>query len=134
MKTFILPLSVALVAGALALTTGVRAQNIKTKSPQQQKFANCAHKSKGLKGEEHKKFMHACLGKDTRTSNATAAADNAAASNSMNMKHPKSQEPNARMMTSQQRMKACSTDAKNQNLKSNDSKAFMPDCMKNNSQ
>ncbi|MDE2233922.1 MAG: phosphate starvation-inducible protein PsiF [Gammaproteobacteria bacterium] len=126
MKTLILPLCVALVAGALALTTGVHAQDIKTKSPQQQKFADCSHKSKGLKGEEHKKFMHECLGNDTRASNA------AAASNGMDMKHPKSPDTNPGMMTSQQRMKACSTEAKNQNLKGNDRKAFMRDCMKNN--
>lgn len=127
MKTFILPLSITLVACALAFTSGVHAQDTKTKTPQQQKFADCAHKSKGLKGEEHKQFMSTCLRGGTRAMNADTA------SKGVSMKHPMSEHPNDKMMTSQQRMKTCSTEAKSQQLKGNDRKAFMSECMKNDS-
>ncbi len=133
MKTFILPLSITLVAGALAFTSGVHAQDTKTKTPQQQKFADCAHKSKGLKGEEHKKFMSTCLGRGARATNAEVSSGSASAAKDVSTKHPMSQQPNDKMMTSQQRMKACSTDAKSQQLKGDDRKAFIRDCMKNNS-
>ena len=62
MKKFIVPVFVAVAA--LVSTQAVFAAGTaaaKPMSAQQSKFATCAHKSKGMKGAAHKKFMHDCL-------------------------------------------------------------------------
>ena len=55
--------SIYLVAGlAAALWALPAVANEPEKSESQhERFAHCAHESKGLRGEEHQKFMHDCL-------------------------------------------------------------------------
>ena len=67
-----------IVAGALAFGLAQNAtaatSSAKPMTAQQTKFATCAHKSKGMKGDAHKKFMHNCLkGKSTDTPAKPAA-------------------------------------------------------------
>ena len=80
---------------------------------QQSKFATCAHESKGLRGEEHQKFMSDCLkGHDTERKAAPAprAADET---------------------TSQQnRMKTCNDDARSRDLHGDERREFMSSCLK----
>jgi hypothetical protein len=64
MKKIIIPAMLAAATFAFAQTASAAAA-AKPMSAQQSKFAACAHKSKGMKGAAHKKFMHDCLkGKD----------------------------------------------------------------------
>jgi psiF repeat len=68
MKKFIAPAFIAAIALAFGLAQNATAatSGAKPMTAQQSKFATCAHKSKGMKGAAHKKFMHDCLkGKST---------------------------------------------------------------------
>ena len=47
-------------AAVILLAAPALAQDAE-KHTQQNKFATCAHESKGLRGEEHQKFMSECL-------------------------------------------------------------------------
>ena len=52
----------ACAAAAALITLPALAAESETKpGSQQSKFAACAHESKGLRGEEHQKFMSECL-------------------------------------------------------------------------
>ena len=54
------------VAAALFALPAAAADTDHKTGAQQSKFATCAHESKGLRGEEHQKFMSECLkGHDT---------------------------------------------------------------------
>ncbi len=66
MKKILVPMGIALIAGAFMLAANASAANASTKgahhmTKQQSKFAMCAHQSKGLKSAAHKKFMSQCL-------------------------------------------------------------------------
>ncbi len=62
MKKILVPMSIALAAGAFMLATNASAkETTHHMTKQQSKFATCAHQSKGLKGAAHKKFMSKCL-------------------------------------------------------------------------
>ncbi|HET7922677.1 MAG TPA: PsiF family protein [Gammaproteobacteria bacterium] len=73
MKKIIVPAIVAVAAFAFA-QTAVAKDSAKPMTAQQSKFAGCAHKSKGLKGDAHKKFMHDCLKGDTKAAQADIKA------------------------------------------------------------
>ena len=75
MKTLIIPLIFSLAASTLVFAASVSAAEDASVSPQRQKFADCAHKSKGLKGEEHKKFMGTCLSGEAHAMTAEEAAE-----------------------------------------------------------
>lgn len=65
MKKIVIPAILAVTTLAFAQTASAAAA-AKPMSAQQSKFAARAHKSKGMKGAVHKKFMRDCLkGKDT---------------------------------------------------------------------
>lgn len=77
MKKFIAPAFIVTAALALgfAQTAAAATTNAKPKTAQQSKFSTCAHKSKGMKGEAHKKFMSDCLkGKTDKKPAATPAS------------------------------------------------------------
>jgi hypothetical protein len=111
-------LFVAVAFSAAAITFGTQAQTApvaKSPTPQQQRMAVCNKQATGMKGDDRKKFMSACLsGKATAAS--TAAAPAAASA--------------AKPMTQQDKMKACNADASSKNLKGDDRKKFMSDCLK----
>lgn len=67
MKKFIVPAFIAIAALASAnVVFAAGTKPARQMTAQQSKFATCAHKSKGMKGAAHKKFMHDCLkGKGT---------------------------------------------------------------------
>lgn len=84
-------------------------------TPQQQRMSDCAHESKGLKGDEHKKFMSDCL-KGHKTEAPASAPKSAAAV------------PSA--PTQQDKMKSCNAEAGKNNLKGEERKSFMSGCLK----
>lgn len=90
-------------------------------SGQQDKMKGCNKEAKdaGLKGDERKAFMKKCLSKDyqLKSGAATAPAESAA-----------SAAPAA--STQQDRMKACSAEAKTKGLKGDERKTFMSTCLK----
>lgn len=62
MKKIIVPAFIAMAALASAHAAfAAGTKPARHMSAQQSKFATCAHKSKGMKGAAHKKFMHDCL-------------------------------------------------------------------------
>lgn len=79
---------------------------------QQSRFATCAHESKGLRGEEHQRFMSECLrGHDgARKPSTQRAADETA--------------------PQQSRMKGCNDDARSRDLHGDERRAFMSSCLK----
>jgi hypothetical protein len=82
------------------------------KSTQQSRFATCAHESKGLKGDEHQKFMSDCL-KGREAEHPTEAAHRAS---------PDGSPPH--------RMKDCNDEAGKKNLHGDERRAFMSTCLK----
>ncbi|HUQ28513.1 MAG TPA: PsiF family protein [Usitatibacter sp.] len=81
---------------------------------QQTRFATCAHESKGLRGEEHQKFMSECL-KGHETDGAAR-------------KEPahRADETGAQ----QNRMRACNEEAGRKALHGDERRAFMSTCLK----
>ena len=82
---------------------------------QQSKFAACAHESKGLRGDEHQKFMSECLkGHEpdgtSRKDKSHRAADDTG--------------------SQQNRMRTCNEDARSRNLHGDERRAFMSSCLK----
>jgi hypothetical protein len=90
------------VAAALFAPPALAADS-DAKSTQQTRFTACAHESKGLRGDEHQKFMSDCL-KGHRTT-----AENAS-------------QPN--------RMKSCNEEARAKDLHGDERRAFMSACLK----
>lgn len=82
---------------------------------QQSKFATCAHESKGLRGEEHQKFMSECLkGHDVE---GAARKDKA---------HRADDETGSQ----QNRMRTCNEEAGRRDLHGDERRAFMSTCLK----
>jgi hypothetical protein len=99
-------------AAALTAVAALAAEGDAKHGTQQSKFAACAHESKGLRGEEHQKFMSECLkGHDPERKAAThRAADDT---------------------TSQQnRMKSCNDDARARDLHGDERRAYKSTCLK----
>lgn len=85
---------------------------------QQEKMKTCNAdaKAKGLKGAERQKFMSECLKGKTADAPAVAA--------------PAKTDVPAAKMTQQEKMKACSAEAKTKALKGDERKKFMSECLK----
>lgn len=130
MKKLLIPLFIALTASAFAFASSVSAAEGKSMTPQQQKFVNCAHESKGMKGEQHKKFMSDCLAGKTHEMQAGAAHEGMAASSAMKSEKSKAHAAKNKMMTSREKMKTCSAEAKNKKLMGSERKAFMSECLR----
>ena len=99
---FALILSAALAAPAFA------ADAAKAPTAQQQRMKDCnaQAKTQGVKGDERKKFMSACL-----------KGESAAA-------------PEKKLTPQQEKMKSCNATATAQGLKADARKKFMSDCLK----
>jgi hypothetical protein len=82
---------------------------------QQSKFAACAHESKGLRGEEHQKFMSDCL----------KGHDPEAAS-----RKETSQRAYDESASQQNRMRTCNEEAARRYLHGDERRAFMSSCLK----
>lgn len=106
MKRTILLLASLCAASALAVGAADTKMGAAKKelTPQQQRMSDCSKQSKGMKGEEHKKFMASCLKGET-----TAAAAKP---------------------TQQDKMKSCNADASAKKLKGAERKNFMSTCLK----
>ena len=105
---------IAACAAVAALITlpALGAENEAKVGSQQSKFATCAHESKGLRGEEHQKFMSECLkGHDVERKPATQRASDETTSQ-------------------QNRMKSCNDDARSRELHGDERRAFMSTCLK----
>ena len=78
-------------------------------------FATCAHESKGLRGEEHQRFMSECLKGHgwVASPHAKEAAHKTSAESSQ-----------------QNRMKACNDEAGKKNLHGDERRSFMSTCLK----
>ena len=104
--------TLTLLALAAAMTLG----SAHAASSQQNKMKTCnaEAKTKELKGDERKAFMKTCL---------SAKADDAAATPDAAAEKPKGEQKN--------KMKTCNADAKAKELKGDERKAFMKDCLSN---
>lgn len=102
----------AAVAACLAMP--VHASEGEPKSSQQGRFAACAHESKGLRGDEHQKFMSDCLkGNPSAEGNKKEAAQRTASEGGQ-----------------QNRMKSCNEQARAKDLHGDERRAFMSSCLK----
>lgn len=108
----------ACIAISLLVTPAARAAaEPEAKAPtQQSRFAECGHESKGLRGEEHQRFMSECL----RGNDAEAAEVRKEAS------AHRGGEPS----TQQSRMKTCNDEAGKRALHGDERRAFMSSCLK----
>jgi hypothetical protein len=105
----------ACAAAASLIAFAAFAEEPQHKGSQQSKFATCAHESKGLRGEEHQKFMSDCL----KGHGDTATADKEPA-------HRAADET-----TSQQnRMRTCNEEAARKTLHGDERRAFMSICLR----
>jgi len=88
-------------------------------------MSDCSHESKGMKGEEHKKFMSECL-----KSKAPPAEVKAGMGAKPDAKAESKAAAAAPKPTQQEKMKTCNADASKKNLKGDDRKKFMSECLK----
>lgn len=126
MQKFIIPVCVALAAFAFTQPTLAR-NNSKPMTAQQSKFAACAHQSKGIKGEAHKKFMSDCLkGKSEAASSKVETKAAASAGEAKTMKEG----AKGKAHSQREKMKSCNADAKSKKLKGKARRTFMSECLK----
>ena len=105
----------AAAAALFALPAHAAETGEKPQGSQQSRFATCAHESKGLRGEEHQKFMSDCLkGHDTE---ATARKES-------------SQRADDESGSQQNRMRTCNEEAARRSLHGDERRAFMSNCLK----
>ena len=105
--------ALACAAFAAACTLPVLAQDADHKPTYHEHFATCAHESKGLRGEEHQKFMSECL------------KDHGWAPSTKEGTHKTSAES-----SQQNRMKTCNEEAGKKNLHGDERRSFMSTCLK----
>jgi len=106
-KTPIVVLATFLAASALAAVAADPPK--KELTPQQQRMSDCAHESKGMKGDAHKQFMSDCL-KGKTTTPAGGAPD--------------------KMTPQQERMKECNAEAGKTKMAASERQKFMSECLK----
>ena len=104
----------ACAAACAALSLPAIANTTEPEHPSyREHFAACAHESKGLKGEEHNKFMSECLkghGDATKDEHAHKTTADAG--------------------TQQNRMRSCNEEAGRKNLHGDERRTFMSTCLK----
>jgi hypothetical protein len=116
----------AACAGLLMLTSVAQAQT-KELTPQQKRMGDCAHASKGKKGDEYKQSMSECLkGKGTTPAPAAAPAKAAKAAPAA----PVAAGASGAAPSQKDKMKTCNAQAKEKSLKGADRKTFMSSCLK----
>jgi hypothetical protein len=82
---------------------------------QQSKFATCAHESKGLRGDEHQKFMSECLKGHAEDPGVHKEPSHRAADETS---------------TQQNRMRNCNEEAGRKALHGDERRSFMSTCLK----
>jgi len=92
-------------------------------SPQQQRMSDCSKESKGMKGDEHKKFMSDCLKSKDSPTDVKAGMMGAKPGAKAEMK-------TAAKPTQQEKMKTCNADAGKKKLAGDERKKFMSECLK----
>jgi hypothetical protein len=103
------------VAAALFAMPATAADAERKQGSQQSKFATCAHESKGLRGEEHQKFMSDCLkGHDTEGA----------------VRKEKTHRADDETGSQQNRMRTCNEEAGRKDLHGDERRAFMSSCLK----
>jgi hypothetical protein len=105
---------------ALFLVAPPLAAEEKAPHAQQDKFAHCAHESKGLKGEERNKFMSECL--KSHEADKAKPSDHAAAKEARNEDEAHESQ--------QGRMKSCNEEAGRKALHGEERRSFMSTCLK----
>jgi len=113
--TLSLAMAFALAIGSVTAFAADTSKAGKPLTAQQEKMKSCnaEAKTKALAGAERKTFMKTCLSGSSASTETAAAAPAPAAK-----------------MTQQEKMKSCSTDAKDKKLKGADRKTFMSTCLK----
>jgi len=115
-------LHTAVIAALFLVATPLAAEE-KAPHAQQDKFSQCAHESKGLKGEEHNKFMSECLkGHDAHPAEKSKPTAEKGVKEARN--------DDEAHEAPQNRMKSCNDDAGRKNLHGEERKAFMSACLK----
>lgn len=116
MKSPILVLAALATASVLAAAAADAPKDAAKKplTPQQQRMSDCSHESKGMKGEEHKKFMSECLKSKDSPADVKAAMGKGAGAKT----------------TQQEKMKSCNAEAGKKSLKGDERKKFMSECLK----
>ncbi len=113
MKTLSACLTACAILAVAAAAPAAAAAEGSAKTSQQERFAACAHESKGLKGEERRKFMSECL--------KGHAAD----------AQPREARTSARAEGGQhERMRSCNVAAGERQLHGDERRAFMSSCLK----
>jgi hypothetical protein len=103
------------VAAALFAVPASAADADHKQGSQQSKFTTCAHESKGLRGEEHQKFMSDCL--------KGHGTDGAA-------RKDKTHRADDETGSQQNRMRTCNEEAGRKDLHGDERRAFMSTCLK----
>ena len=102
----------ACTAVSVAVTPAL-ATDDEHKSSYRERFTTCAHESKGLKGDEHQRFMSECL-----KEHGAAAKKEEAVKTSTEPGHQ------------QNKMKSCNEEAGRKNLHGDERRSFMSSCLK----
>jgi len=133
-------IAAALLSGAAlaALAADPPKDAPKELTPQQQRMSDCSKASKGLKGDEHKKFMSDCLKKDSTIDVSKPATGAGAGAKADTGKTGMGKTDAAKTdmaktdgkTAQQEKMKSCNADADKDKLKGDDRKKFMSDCLK----
>lgn len=130
------PALLACLLLATALPLAASAAPTATRTPQQQRMADCSAKNKGMKGDAYKQAQRSCL--STHTAPATAATPALAAHPAMATPSPTAAKPMpmpaartaTAAVTPQQRMAGCNADAASKHLAGDTRKTFMSNCLR----
>ena len=128
------PALLACLLLATALPLAASAAPTATRTPQQQRMADCSAKNKGMKGDAYKQAQRSCL--STHAAPATAAAPAMAAHPATTTPTPAAPKPMpaahtaTAAVTPQQRMASCNTDAASRHLAGDARKTFMSSCLR----
>lgn len=132
------PALLACLLLATALPLAATAAPTATRTPQQQRMADCSAKNKGMKGDAYKQAQRSCL--STHAAPAAAVAPAMAAHPATAAASPVAAKPMAMPMpaahtataavTPQQRMASCNTDAASKHLAGDARKTFMSSCLR----
>lgn len=119
---------------ASALPLAANAATAATRTPQQQRMADCSAKNKGLKGDTYKEAQRTCLSTHSAAPAAMAAAPAAAAPAPMAKPAAPAMAPApaataTAATTPQQRMTKCNADASTKHLAGAGRKSFMSGCL-----
>lgn len=107
-------LYLAAIAVAALTVAPARANEPEQKTEtQRERFAHCAHETKGMKPEEHRKFMSECLKSQEHPTHVREAHQRATGEASQ-----------------QSKMKTCNDEAHAKSLHGDERRAFMSSCLK----